>query len=280
MTKSINTLVEDVNKLLTTGVILSDEDKKELGTQFAEMISDRLKPRETNKGFLRMSSLGSPDRQLWFSVNHAEKREPFDGPTLLKFLYGDIVELFMLFLIKKAGHTVEAAQEEVDVAGIKGHPDAIIDGILVDLKTASGYGMKKFEKHLLEQEDPFHYLTQLSLYLHALKDDERLKVKKQGAFLAIDKSSGSAVLDTYSKLAIDIDKMVQEKKDMVTKPEPPDLCFQPIKDGVSGNMVLNTTCSYCGFKKLCHPNLRTFKYSSGNKYFTTVVKTPDVPEVT
>lgn len=59
----------------------------------------------------------------------------------------------------------------------------------------------------------------------------------------------------------------------------PERAFQPEPDGKSGNMKLGLQCSYCNMKHACYPNLRTFIYSNGPRYLTTVVKTPDVPEV-
>lgn len=276
--KQITTLVEDINALLVKGYDVTDEEARALGEQFGKLIQDRLKTRP-KVGALRMSNLGSPDRQLWYTVNRPERREDFDGATLFKFLFGDVVELLALFLAKSAGHTVELQQEEISLHGVPGHPDAVIDGVLVDVKSASGYGMQKFERHQLETDDPFHYLMQLSSYLEALQDHAAVKVKKEGAFLAVDKSSGKMVLDRYKKLPIDFKAVVEDKQEMLQQKIPPKRCHEPVLDGVSGNMKLPVPCSYCGFKKECHPGLRTFAYSSGPRYLTTVKKEPDVPEI-
>jgi len=161
-----------------------------------------------------------------------------------------------------------------------GHPDAVIDGVLVDVKSASGYGMKKFREHALEKDDPFHYLYQLSSYVEALKERDELKVKKEGAFLAVDKVDGSLVLDKYKKLNIDFEQEVGDKREMLAQPEPPKRCYEPIADGLSGNMKLPMPCTYCGFKHKCHPGLRVFNYAGGPRYLTKVAKLPDVEEIT
>jgi hypothetical protein len=43
-----------------------------------------------------------------------------------------------------------------------GHQDAIIDGVLVDCKSASGVGFDKFKYNKLAEDDPFGYVAQLS----------------------------------------------------------------------------------------------------------------------
>ena len=279
--KTLNTLVTDVYDLLEKGIVLEEADTKEVVDNFKKLLTERLAPK-TTQGVLRMSNLGSPDRQLWLAVNKPEKREKIDGQTLLKFLYGDLVELLLLFLVKKAGHTVTHEQHEVDINGVKGHPDGIIDGVLTDVKSASGYGMNKFERHSLEKDDPFFYLDQLFGYLEALKDEPDLRVKSEAAFLAVDKSSGKIVIDSYKKTSDskDIQALVKQKQAIVSGPEPKELCYPLEPDGSSGNMKLPLPCSYCGFKKECYPDLRVFLYSGGPRYLAKVVREPkDVPEV-
>jgi len=217
--------------------------------------------------------------QLWYTVNRPEKREDFDGKTYLKFMYGDMVEHLILFLVELTGRTVKLNQETIEFEGIKGHPDAIIDGVLIDVKSASGYGMNKFTNHTLEKDDPFNYLYQLSLYLEALKDHPDLEVKKEGAFLAVDKSDGTLALDFYKKKNVDFKEEAEDKKAMLLKEKPPARCYEPVADGLSGNMKLPMPCVYCGFKRECHTNLRAFKYSNGTRYLTKVVKEPDVEEL-
>lgn len=274
----IKTLIPDIQSLLSSGKDFSPEALDALGEQFKALIKDRLQPRKPREGVLRMSNFGAPDRQLWYQVNKPEKAEPLPPEAYLKFLYGDIIELLVLFLAKEAGHTVTHQQAEVEVGGVKGHPDAVIDGVLVDVKSASGYGMQKFERHELEKNDPFNYLYQISLYLEALKDDKALGVKKEGSFLAVDKSSGKLALDTYKKKNVDFLGEVEDKKKMLHGELPP-RCHEPEPDGMSGNKKLSVPCSYCSFKKECWPEMRTFAYSNGPRHLVVVKKVPDVPEV-
>jgi len=44
-------------------------------------------------------------------------------------------------------------------------------------------------------------------------------------------------------------------------------------------MKLPAGCSYCDHKSECWPKARKFMYSTGPVWLTTVVKTPQVPEI-
>jgi hypothetical protein len=75
--------------------------------------------------------------------------------------------------------------------------DAVIDGVTIDVKTASPYSFNKFKEGNLRNEDPFGYISQLSSYVYAARDDDVVTDKKRGAFLVINKVSGEMVLDVY-----------------------------------------------------------------------------------
>lgn len=277
--KSIQTLPSDIYKTIEQGIEVNEEEAKELGERLAKAALQGVAPRE-NKGALRMSNLGTPcDRKLWYTVNTPDEQEPLDGKAKFKFTYGHLIEELTLFLAKKAGHKVEGEQDRLEINGIVGHRDAVIDGVVVDVKSASSRGMYKFEKHKLEEDDPFGYLDQLNLYRTASLNDPLVQVKGEAAFIAIDKEMGNIVVDRYKKNDKDYESLTQEKKDMVQSPEIPKRRYLPQADGASGNYKLGTECSYCPFKKSCWPGLRTFIYSSGPRYLTQVKRTPDVPEI-
>jgi hypothetical protein len=106
------------------------------------------KPRTS--GNLRLSAIGKPDRQLWYDVNTETTEEKLPPSTRIKFLYGYILEELLLLCASIAGHTVEDQQKEVTVEGVLGHQDAVIDGVLVDCKSASGFSFKKFESNSMQ----------------------------------------------------------------------------------------------------------------------------------
>lgn len=277
--KNISTLVKDIYEVLETGRAKLD------AVRLGEMIASRLAPGEGGPA-LRMSNLGEKCwRKLWYRQNQPSTAEPLLGPTLLKFNQGDVAEEMILSLSEQAGHTVEGRQDAVELHGVVGHIDAIIDGILVDVKSANSRGMDKFKNHTLETEDPFGYLTQLSAYAEALKDDPRLKIKKEVAFLAFDKELGHLVLDRYKVKQVDWPKKIAELRDMLAEETPPKRAYIPKPDGASGNMQIPMECSYCQFKTECYKDsnngrgLRKFIYSTGPRWLTSVMREPNVPEV-
>lgn len=276
--KTTKTLIADIYKVLSDGVDITDEQADTFGNMMADMIQSRLKEREP-RSELSMSMLGtSCNRKLWYQVNQPEKAEPLPPNVRMKFLYGDMVELLALFLAEVAGHKVEARGQEVELNGVKGHFDVVLDGSLLDVKSASGYGFKKFSEHRIETDDPFGYLTQVGSYLEASKDDPQVLIKGEAGFLAIDKEQGHLVLDSY-RFKQDKNKyyeLIEEKKKVVAG-EMPKRAFQDKETGASGNRKLGVECSYCAFKKDCWPGLKEYKYANGSTYLTVVMKEPNVP---
>ena len=218
-----------------------------------------------------------------YSIHHHGEGEELLPSTHLKFLYGDILEDLLLSLAVAAGHTVEGHQDEMEIAGIKGHRDAVIDGVTVDVKSASTYSFKKFETNTLKEgtNDGFGYIKQLSSYVYAGKDDPLVKDKTGGAFLVIDKTLGKICLDYYpfhDELK-HMEDFYEERKDMASSTSPPPKGFEPEPDGKSGNEKLGFQCSYCPFKKLCYPDLRVFSSFRGPVYLSTVKKEPRMNEI-
>lgn len=221
-----------------------------------------------------MSNLGTKClRKLWYTVNKPEKAEALRPEARLKFLYGDIIETLVLWLAKLSGHEVTGEQDELDISGVKGHRDAIVDGITVDVKSASTYSFKKFEGHLSPQNDAFGYLDQLGAYEYAGEKND------VSAFIAVDKTLGHIHVDKHEGLADkDYDRFVEERKAIVGQDTPPERGYFDEQDGKSGNRKLAMECSYCSFKSECWPGLRTYIYSNGPRYLTRVTREPDVPE--
>lgn len=279
-TKTIDTLVTDIYDVLTSdeGIEVSDEQIQELSNGIAETIKDRL-GRVRGRTDLRMSNLGTPcDRKLWYSINKPELGERLGGAASLKFLYGDIIERVILGLAKIAGHTVTGEQTELNIDGVPGHRDAVIDGRLVDVKSATTHSFNKFKEHKLTTDDPFGYLIQIGAYLDASQEDELVKDKDKASFVAVDKQLGHICIDTYNRDTTDYAALVLDKRSMVSEKEPPARGFTDVPDGKSGNRKLCTECSYCPFKAACWPGLRTFTYSNGPTFLTKVEREPKVEE--
>lgn len=268
--------MEDIYGVLTTRPQnIPEELTEDFGRQLSHLIKDRLT--EDSSWSLRMSNLGEKClRKLWYEANTPEKKEPLSGATRLKFLYGDIIEHLLLFLAKISGHTVENEQTTVELGGVKGHTDATIDAVLVDVKSTSSRSFDKFASHLTRETDSFGYLVQLGGYGRATGNDKR-------AFVAVDKQHGYICVDNHEEEdKTDYFEIIDQAKRAISLPEPPERYYRPEPDGKSGNEKLGTACSYCDFKKTCYPNLRTFKYKDKDKfkerYLTKVARTPDVEE--
>lgn len=276
--KTIETLIPDIQELLVNGVEVSDEDAEAFGNKMALLVKTRLK-REPREGTLRMSNLGKPDRQLWYEINMPEAAEKMHSNSYLKFLYGDLIEELLLFLAVQAGHTVEGHQDELEIEGIKGHRDAVIDGMTADFKSASPYSFNKFKNHLKPEEDAFGYISQINNYIEAGKEDPIVTIKDKGAFFVAQKVTGDLVLDVHQKSPAPIEEIIKYKKKVTSQPDPPDRCYEPEPMGKSGNMKLGINCSYCPFKKECWPGLRTFLYANGPVFLTEVKDEPRVHEV-
>jgi len=283
---STDTLIQDVYNLVDTKEIPEGVNVEKVLDQFAENVKEILlnnitTHKEDNRK-LRMSNIGKKDRQLWYNYNGYEG-EPLLPHTRIKFLYGHLIEEMVLALVKLSGHTVTDEQKKVEVDEIRGSMDCKIDGLLVDVKSTSSYGFKKFKDGSLIDDDPFGYIDQIKGYAHA-------EGQRQFGWLAMDKTNGHLTLLKYdmedeksphwTKLNFfSIEDRISHIKKVVASKQPPARCYEVEPDGKSGNMKLGLGCSYCQYKHICHPGLRTFLYANGPRYLTTVVKTPDVIEV-
>ena len=196
--KKVETLVEDIYNLFTLDPIDMDEDEvdKHIDT-FGEMLKIHIKEflydKPRDRATLRLSTIGKPDRQLWYDLNKPLEGVQLQPSTRIKFLYGYILEELLLLCTAIAGHEVTDQQKEVEVAGVKGHQDSMIDGVLVDCKSASGPGFDKFRYNKLVEDDPFGYLAQISAYAHA-------NGVERAAFLVINKSTGEICLTPVQQM--------------------------------------------------------------------------------
>ena len=283
--KKIETLVADIYDLFSLEPIKMDEKEvdKHIDT-FGEMLKVHIKaflyeePR--TRGNLRLSGIGKPDRQLWYDVNSKHDIEDITSSTRIKFLYGYILEELLLLCASVAGHKVTDQQKEVTVEGVKGHQDSMIDDVLVDCKSASGFSFKKFKENNLLEDDPFGYIAQISAYAQANDVDK-------AAFLVIDKSTGKICLTPVHQMEmINAKERVKHLKGVVGDSHVPDRCYSPVADGQSGNLKLPIGCVYCSHKRECWSDvnqgkgLRAFKYARGLNYLVKVAKEPNVEEVT
>lgn len=286
--KHIGTLIRDMKEVLTNPEKFNwDGIPEKIGEAVANVVKTRLAEREAKEG-LSLSQTGENCyRKLWLKDKDPKGGEPMGPETYLKFLYGDIIEELVLVLAEVSGHKVEGRQDKVYIAGVPGSRDAVIDGVVVDVKSANSRSYDKFKYHKLEDlgQDSFGYRSQLSAYITASKDDPLVKEKDYGAFLAIDKELGHFCLDSYSVLPVDLEKELERKKAAISSKTMPERQYKATPDGKSGNMQLGLECRYCDRKKKCWADanggkgLRTFIYSTGPRFLVDVRRIPDTLEV-
>lgn len=286
--KNLDTLVDDIYSTISTltkgkDIKLTDQDLKVFGEDMANALKHWATPRGADKATvstLRMSNIGKPSRQLWYDMNskNVSARE-LESSTMIKFLYGHLLEVLVLFFVKMSGHKIDSEQKEISVSGIKGHMDCKIDGEVVDVKTASGFAFKKFRDGTLAEQDNFGYLAQLAGY-------EEAEGTNNGGFLVLNKETGELTLFKPEELdKPNIKERIKSIKSIVKKNKPPEFCYEPIPEGKAGNMKLARGCTWCPYKFECHKDsndgqgLRGFQYSTGPVYFTTIKKIPNVQEV-
>jgi len=281
--KTVDTLVKDIYQLMETKEVARGVDIDDIcerfGRTMADILKGELQPRPDNRK-LRLSAIGKPDRQI-YNKYHGVAAEPIRGATYIKFLYGHLTEAMMVALVEASGHTCTDMQKEVEVAGVKGHIDGRIDGVLMDIKSASSFGFKKFARNTLHLDDPFGYIAQLKAYAHSEGDTKYgwLAFDKQNGTLAwLQYDQENTTAPYYDAIDWDVEEHIERLKKMVSG-ELPSQCFSDVPDGKGGNRKLAMGCSYCDFKHTCFPDLRTFHYASGPRYLTVVAKDPRAMEI-
>lgn len=280
--KQLETIVEDIYQVILGNGGWDATISKYFAENLGDTANQRFSKPQAPRGYLSLSSVGTPcQRKLWYKVNKPEVSEPLSPEALGTFFYGDMLEALVLSLAKAAGHNVQGEQQRLDVHGVKGHRDAVIDGVTVDVKSASKYSFQKFKDGSLRQDDPFGYISQLSSYVYAGKDDPLVLDKTRGAFLVVQKDRFKLCLDQY-----DFTEELKNKEQEITATKEmiagdiPDSRIPPVPQSkTSKNTKLDTACSYCEFRKVCYPKARTFLYSTGPVFLVDVVTEPNVTEL-
>ena len=281
--KTIDTLVEDIESVIYGQGGWNKSVAEAMGKSIADTANKRFSKPQEPRGYLSLSSIGTPcKRKLWYKINKPGFGEPLDAKMLLKFFYGDMIEELILAMVDASGHELKGSQDRLNVHGIRGHRDAVIDGMTVDVKSCSPFAFKKFKEGELRDNDPFGYISQLSSYVYAAKDDPLVTDKTRGAFLAIDKVNGEICLDVYD-FTEELKTKEQEMlaaKDLVAGDIPTERIPPVPASKSSPNTKLDKSCQFCEYKKACWPNLKMYQYSYGIEYLVHVEKPPKVPEVT
>lgn len=280
--KSIETLTQDVENLFN-GHNPDPERLKRFGEAVANTVANRVRTSgDGRQGYLRLSNIGKPARQVFYDIQGYGPGAKYTPEKLaasdkLKFLYGDLIEELFLYLAEEAGHDVSDRQKRVEVDGVVGHLDAKIDGVVVDVKSASKFSFGKFANgDILNGHDPFGYVLQVSGYAKAENADAAIwAIEKERATQALVRVP---VEDPSPKISV--------LRDALSRTTPPARCYEPVAIGKSGNKGLPVGCVFCSHKRFCWADanrgrgLRVFSYSTGPTYLVEVFETPKVDEIT
>ena len=215
----------------------------------------------------RMSSLGRPLCQQKMERDGAEKN--FEYNSLVRFMFGDLVEAIAILVMKSAGVDIEAEQEAVKLQlgkhSVSGTLDVEIDGKVWDIKSASPYAFEqKFGQmggyKKIKEDDVFGYVSQGYLY-------SKSRDKDFGGWIVINKASGEWVVCEAPELQEEDKKealaLAEKNLNALLSGEKFKRCFtdkeETYKDKdknvkKTGNRVLSSICGFCDFKRTCWPD--------------------------
>lgn len=279
--KSIHTLIRDIYETVQTDGWFNDDLSKDFVGELGSKLVKRSGPREQVPR-LRLSQMGPVcEKQLWHSIHTPSLQESLPAYTRIKFTYGDILESLVISMAKSAGHEVTGEQDEITVDGVSGHRDCVIDGCVVDVKSAASRPFQVIKAGIGLADDPFlcAYLDQLDGYLVGSAEDDLVRVKDKAYILAIDKTLGHLCTYEHTIRQHHIRSRIENYKRIVGLSSPPRCTCGTVPDGVSGNIKLDTKASYSSYKHVCFPNLRTFLYSGKVVHLVKVIREPKVPEL-
>ena len=216
----------------------------------------------------RMSSLGRPLCQQKMERDGKEKTVEYN--SIIRFIFGDLVEAIAILILKSAGVNVEDEQKKVDLKlgdnKVSGTLDLIVDGKVWDIKSASPYAfehkfgdMGGYKK--IKEDDAFGYIAQGFLYSESVD-------KEFGGWIVINKASGEWVVCEAPTIQ-DVDRkeaLVLAKNNLkaLVNGEKFKRCFSDTaetykdenkKEKKTGNRLLPSICGFCDFKKTCWPDI-------------------------
>lgn len=291
----IDTLARDIYDLLDrpNADMQFDIDREvDLSKRLISHIRDEVRdPDRTSRpaNELYVTQFTSPcNRRVWYNVYGKDlERERIAGKNRFKFVYGDLIEEMVLYFAELAGHNVTHKQHRFetplgasDPFIICGRIDAIIDGVLIDVKSMEGFSFDRLVAGTYE--DKWGYFTQLGIYKH-MAEQAGIEVR-ECAILAVNKSNGRLHVHKVDPeyLVGCWARVVGAVKDPKSLYELPDRHIT----SKSGNDVLGAGCSYCPFKFDCYERdglngLEVYGYSDGPTFMPKPVKRPPkVPQIT
>jgi hypothetical protein len=250
---------EYLNKSNKENVDMPDALIEEFGELAKAALRRKFKEPKQDKFTLRFSNVGRPLCQLQREAA-GDKGSPPSYSDTFKMLLGDMTEALAVVIMKAAGVNVEATNERVGmkIGGIflEGTYDAKIDGKIYDIKSASRWAFKhKFDSYKsLKDDDTFGYVAQGYGYAEAVG-------AKFGGWIAINKETGEwAVTETpeyNDSERQDALNLIDSNIRAIKSDKAFAKCFDDepeyFRKKETGNRILDITCSFCPYKRMCWP---------------------------
>lgn len=274
---TIDTLVPDIERLLRSkeAVVPLDLDGQ---AKVARDLLRSVTPRPPTPGFVREAQVLWPRevgeeclRKIWYGLNSSTPA-PVNAADAMKFSYGHMLETVLLAYAGMAGHEVTLQQHKftetlTDAEGsiwlIRGKIDAIIDGVVVDVKSCS----KTIYKDL-------------SSYYHQVDWYAKVAEYSRAGILAVDKSTGRIRYEDVPPVWPRGQQTVSADILSELGASVPPLRRYVNKTVDRVGVLMPDECLFCPYKYQCWEDLKAFKYSFGPVFYTSVGNPPRVPELT
>lgn len=252
-------IVNKINSYLSTnGQELPEEYLDEVSKHFRHIFDRQFGLKEAGERKLRLSSIGKCVRQNAYNLIGTEnKGKEIDSRGRMTFFQGDMAELAIIALSRLSGCKVTSCglnQEIVEILGIQGHPDGIVESdanvkYLLEVKSMSSYSFKEFEDgtYLTENEFGRSYLYQINAYMLAME-------LEWCVFVALNKDAGvlaERIIKADPVIQEDIKQRILLLKAYTTVPPAGMLPARPYIPDSKG--MLPAACLYCGFWGHCWP---------------------------
>lgn len=284
-----------LSKATEGGIVLPLSTTNNFGLSCKDALSKQFTS-EPRKFRIRMSQIGKPIcQQILEKRGYKEDR---DYNAIFRFLYGDITESIIMFILEEAGIDVINSQEEVSLTfgdtTVKGTLDVIIQDELGtkkvwDIKSSSEWAFKYKYTGLggydrIKEDDPFGYIMQGHLYAEA-------KNMPFGGWIVVNKSSGEiAVVEAPEWQEEDRKECLKRAAENIKILNNPKTKFKvPFKaewetyrvNGElqkTGNKVVPKLCSMCGFKYHCwskavlHPKITSKAKNPPQVWYSKLIK--------
>lgn len=277
MTKSIESLIPDIQTVLKSKGWFNEDICSGFNGEITSRLLSQYGDVSERKPSLRLSRMGwNCPCAIWHEVNRPELAAALPAHAEFKYTFGHLIEGLTIALAKAAGHEVVGEQDELNFDGIIGHRDCVIDGCTVDVKSAATQSFNKYRAGGISTSDTFGYIDQLSSYILAGKLDDKVKFKRKGYLLFVDKQLGHFHLHPH-EVSDDQERTLRTRADfykrVVAQAGPPPCECETITEP-NGNIRLGLKASYSNNKYNCFPHLRTFLFANGPVFFAKVVKRP------